>query len=175
MKPYEIQRFVAEAGRVAQALARDADGVQRAFQLEREAERDLLIDLLQAVRPALRWIADHEGPVDGVLGDVMYRQVTLDERRDSQAPDRSYSWVALEHPDLGLVIARKYPPLQAERVWPGADLPFGREGGPRLNRVLGRLIDRLAEHAAEKVARKRQEAASLAERLRAVQTLLRAP
>lgn len=172
MRPYELDGFLADANRIAQAIAHDAESVQRAFHLEREAERDLLFDVLEAVRPALYWIADDQGPVEGLAGES-HRQATIDHRHDKAAPDRSYSWVAIDHPDLGLVIARKSAERKAERVWPGADLPFGRQGGPRLGKALGRLAELLSGHASKKAARKRQEAAALAERLRAVQTLLR--
>ncbi len=184
MRPAAVERIVADADDLRhrmEALAKDvvatAEGAERSFHLEREAERELLLDLLQAVRPAFKWIPDREGPVSGVQCHGLYAMVVLDAyRQDEPGPVSSYEWVAFEHPNLGLAVARWRTACGAgELAWPGQDLPFGREGGPRLARVVCNLADRLAAHAQGNTSRRRREAGRMTERLRAIQTLLRGP
>ena len=183
MRPATVERIVDDAadlrGRLealANEVAGTGAGAERAFRKEREAERELVLDLLQAVRPAFKWIADTDGKVQGLADDAIYRQVIIDTTtRDGATKGMAYQWRAFDHPDLGLAIAGVpaggFPAL----VWPNSDLPFGREGGPRLGRVLVSLADRLASHAQGNASRRAQEAAAMAERLRAIQTLLRGP
>jgi hypothetical protein len=166
---------------LAADVAADAEGAERSFVLEREAERLLLLDLLRAVRPAFKWISDCCGPVAPFSGE--HRQVVLDEYRAQEAtparmtPAPCYSWVAFDHPELGVAVGRRDALGCTELVWPrpDADLPFGREGGPRLARVVCNLADRLAAHAQGNTSRRRREASRMTERLRAIQTLIRSP
>lgn len=190
MRPAAVEQIIADADDLRhrmEALAEDvaatAEGAERSFYLEREAERELLLDLLQAVRPAFKWIRDREGPVS-VAGIVRrYAMVVLDAYRTEPGtdprlsnPGPSYEWVAFEHPELGLAVARwRVACGDGELAWPGQDLPFGREGGPRLARVVCNLADRLAAHAQGNTSRRRREAGRMTERLRAIQTLLRGP
>jgi hypothetical protein len=178
MKPALVDQIVRDAddlrhrmeGLSAHVVA-SAEGAERSFTLEREAERLLLLDLLQAVRPALKWISDYQAPVAPLSGE--HRQVVLDAYRSGDGP--SYEWVAFDHPELGVAVGRK-DTQGTELAWPGgADLPFGREGGPRLARVVCNLADRLAAHAQGNTSRRRREAVRMTERLRAIQTLLRGP
>lgn len=160
------------------ALALDLDRrqteVQEAFAQQRQAERDLVIRVLEAARPAFPWLASCRDPVVPLSGHgaVLYAQVVIDQRANRKSPDLSYDWVAVDDADLGLVIAKRARAAVAELVWPRGDLPSGREGGPRLDEVLARLVDGLDSHIRGNGPRRRREATAMLERLRAIQVLL---
>ncbi len=168
------ERLCREFASLGAQVARVAGDVESAFVEERTAKRQLVLDVLDAVRPALGWIAEHEGAVSGVPGSDVYRQVTIDVWTDCRKPEESYDWIAFDHPDLGVVVARKRVAHMAELVWPDRDLPLGRDGGPRLEEVLERLADRLSAQLRGNAARKRRDANNMLARIQAIQVLLRA-
>jgi hypothetical protein len=138
-----------------------------AFGDERVAEQDLLLEILDAAKPAFPVLADRTAPIEGLQnGRALVRQVTVDEREHGE-------WVAADHDELGIVLARRAPGHGALLVWPGGDLPSGRDGGPRLVNVIEGLVDRLARHAAGNGPRRRREATDMAERLKAIRVLIR--
>lgn len=169
MKRDDVEYLLRQVRLLADDVAGTHEGMEAAFADERTAEQELLLQLLDAMLPAFPWLADQQGPVIDLPGpETEYRQVQLDA-------DREGAWVACDHAELGLVVARRPNDQKPHRVWPGGELPSGREGGPRLARALQALMDRLASQATGNSARRRREAAAMSERLRAVQTLLRAP
>jgi hypothetical protein len=168
VKRDDVEYLLRQVRLLADGVAGTHEGMEAAFAEERHAEQSLLIQLLDAMRPAFPWLADQQGPVLELPGEREYWQVTLDA-------DSKGTWLACDHPELGLVVARRPDHQTPHRVWPGGQLPSGREGGPRLGKMLDGLMDRLAGQATGNSARRRREASAMAERLRAVQTLLRAP
>lgn len=168
---------------IAREVEVTGKGMENAFASEREAETALVLEVLQAARPAFRWIATSNGPVRGATGEE-HDLVLIDRRTRAGTAEvgnhvHTVEWLAFDHPDLGLAVA--YRGVTEQQVHPGtptlimphAKLPHWREGGPRLDAALESLVDRLSKHAAGNAARRRHEAAKMAETLRAVQTLLR--
>ena len=168
MKPYEVDELAREVRRLADEVAQIHSGREVAFAEQRAAEQAVMLELLDAMRAAFPWLAEVRTDVRGLPGDGSYWMVPIDAVGD-------HEWFACDHPELGLVIALWPLEEDPRRVWPGGELPSGREGGPRLTKVLERLIGKLANQATGNGARRRREAEQLAHRLRAVQTLLRAP
>lgn len=166
------ERLCAQLADLAGQVSSSEEARAAAFEAERRAEQKLLLEVLESVRPALASIADHEGPVVGLVGERPYRQTTIDHWSNRQAPDQAYTWVAFEHPEIGLCVGKRLVARPAELVWPSQALPYGREGGPRLAEVLERLLDRLSSHLGGNAARRRREATQMMDRLRAVQILM---
>lgn len=170
MSPEQLDDLVEQVRLLAQDVAATQAGMDVAFGAERVAEQELLLVVLDAVRPAFPWLSEHSGPVEGLRdGRAELRQVTIDSHGQL---DQMVEWVVCDHDELGLVIARRPVARVAQLVWPGKSLPSGRDGGPRLARALESLVDRLVRHATGHGPRRRREASVMAERLRAIQTLL---
>ena len=170
MSPDRIEAIFDEIGLLAREVHAIQDGLETTFGEQRRQERELLLELLEKVRPAFRVLADHTGPVIGLAGGRRdLRQVSLDSFREGGRRGR---WLAADHHELGLVITSKMDGEAARLVWPSGEIPPARDGGPRLVSVLAELADRLVRHAEGNCPRRRRESARMVEVLQAIRTLL---
>lgn len=171
MSPDDLDHLMELIRLLAREVAVVQTGMEQAFEDERGAERELLLEILDAARPAFPVLATRSEAIMGLQGArAALHQVVIDRYVNER---EEWEWIAADHHEVGLVIAKKAVGMPARLVWPSGTLPSGREGGPRLVPVLESLADRLLVHTTGNGPRRRREAAQMREKLEAIRTLLR--